>query len=412
MNSFEISNVWHPYARVPNEVPTHLVKSAKGVYLTLENNHKVIDGMSSWWSVIHGYSNPIINSAMKSQIDSMSHVMFGGLTHQGAIDVCKKLVNITPKGLNKVFLSDSGSVAVEVALKMAIQYWHNKNHNSKTHFVTPRGGYHGDTFGAMSVCDPVNGMHEIFSGVLPQHFFVKRPTKGNSEAALNDLESTLKVNHNSIAAMILEPIVQGAGGMNIYDKDYLVGVRKICSQYNILLIADEIATGFGRTGKLFGCEHANISPDILCLGKALTGGYMSMAATLTNDDVAQNVGVLMHGPTFMGNPLACSAANASIEVLLNSKWESNIKRIEQILSNELMPLQSIKSVKEVRIIGAIGVVEMRNNINIKDTQDKLIDMGVWLRPYGKLLYTMPPFVTKDDELYKITSAMKTVVSNL
>ncbi|MDP6103102.1 MAG: adenosylmethionine--8-amino-7-oxononanoate transaminase [Gammaproteobacteria bacterium] len=412
MNSFEISNVWHPYARVPNEVPTHLVKSAKGVYLTLENNHKVIDGMSSWWSVIHGYSNPIINSAMKSQIDSMSHVMFGGLTHQGAIDVCKKLVNITPKGLNKVFLSDSGSVAVEVALKIAIQYWHNKNHNSKTRFVTPRGGYHGDTFGAMSVCDPVNGMHEIFSGVLPQHFFVKRPTKGNSEAALNDLESTLKVNHNSIAAMILEPIVQGAGGMNIYDKDYLVGVRKICSQYNILLIVDEIATGFGRTGKLFGCEHANISPDILCLGKALTGGYMSMAATLTNDDVAQNVGVLMHGPTFMGNPLACSAANASIEVLLNSKWESNIKRIEQILSNELMPLQSIKSVKEVRIIGAIGVVEMKNNINMKDAQDKLIDMGVWLRPYGKLLYTMPPFVTKDDELYKITSAMKTVVSNL
>ena len=255
-------------------------------------------------------------------------------------------------------------------------------------------------------------MHEIFSGVLPQHFFVKRPTKGNSEAALNDLESTLKVNHNSIAAMILEPIVQGAGGMNIYDKDYLVGVRKICSQYNILLIVDEIATGFGRTGKLFGCEHANISPDILCLGKALTGGYMSMAATLTNDDVAQNVGVLMHGPTFMGNPLACSAANASIEVLLNSKWESNIKRIEQILSNELMPLQSIKSVKEVRIIGAIGVVEMKNNINMKDAQDKLIDMGVWLRPYGKLLYTMPPFVTKDDELYKITSAMKTVVSNL
>jgi adenosylmethionine-8-amino-7-oxononanoate aminotransferase len=409
MNSFEINNVWHPYARVPNEVSTHQVKSAKGVYLTLDKDYKVIDGMSSWWAVIHGYSNSIINSAMKSQIDLMSHVMFGGLTHQGAIELCKKLVNITPEGLNKVFLADSGSVSVEVALKMAIQFWYNKGKKSKTLFVTPRGGYHGDTFGAMSVCDPVNGMHGLFSGILPQHFFVTKPTTGNSKVALIDLEDSLKNNHNSIAAMILEPIIQGAGGMNIYDSDYLVGARKLCDQYDVLLIVDEIATGFGRTGKLFGCEHAKITPDILCLGKALTGGYMSMAATLTTDDIAKDVGVIMHGPTFMGNPLACAAANASIDLLLNSNWESNIQRIKTILFNELMPLKSLDTVHDVRVIGAIGVVEMRNNIDMEETQNRLIDFGVWLRPYGKLLYTMPPFVITDDELYKITNAIKNVV---
>ena len=410
MNNIEKSCVWHPYAKIPNDIHTYLVKSAKGVYLTLENNNKVIDGMSSWWSVIHGYNNKTINSAIKSQIDSMSHVMFGGLTHKGAIDICQKLINITPKGLEKVFLADSGSVSVEVALKMALQYWYNKGQKNKKHFITPLGGYHGDTFGAMSVCDPENGMHHIFSGTLPKHFFVKRPSIGNTKAALSDLKSTLTNNNNSIAAMILEPIVQGAGGMNIYDSDYLTGARELCNQHNVLLIVDEIATGFGRTGKLFGCEHANVSPDILCLGKALTGGYLSMAATLTNEDVAKNVGVLMHGPTFMGNPLACAAANASIDLLMNSDWKANVNRIEKILYSELTPLINLESVNDVRIIGAIGVLELTNNINMEETQSRLIDMGVWLRPYGKLLYTMPPFVTTDEELYKITGAMKEVVS--
>jgi adenosylmethionine-8-amino-7-oxononanoate aminotransferase len=412
MNTFDDSNVWHPYARIPNDVTTHLVESAEGVYLNLENQRQVIDGMSSWWSVIHGYNHPTINLALKEQIDNMSHVMFGGLTHRGAIDLCHKLISITPKGLSKVFLADSGSVAVEVSLKMALQYWYNKKQYDKTRFLTPLGGYHGDTFGAMSVCDPENGMHHLFSAVLPQHFFVTRPTKGNSKVAINDLRETLENNHECIAAMILEPIVQGAGGLNIYEYDYLVAARGLCDEYNVLLIVDEIATGFGRTGKLFGCEHANISPDILCLGKALTGGYMSMAATLANDDVAKYVGMLMHGPTFMGNPLACAAANASIDLLLSSEWKMNINRIEKILNSELLPLNSSESVKNVRVIGAIGVVELISNINMERTQNRLIELGVWLRPYGKLLYTMPPFVINDDELFKITNAIKTVVSEI
>ncbi len=412
MNSIDNECVWHPYAKIPNEVQTHTVKSAYGVYLTLDSDKKIIDGMSSWWSVIHGYSNPTINSAIKRQVDKMSHIMFGGLTHHGAVELCEKLIAITPEGLNKVFLADSGSVSVEVALKMALQYWYNKGQKRKNHFITPLGGYHGDTFGAMSVCDPDNGMHHIFSGILPKHFFVKKPTIGNTKDALVDLRSTLKNHHNEIAAMILEPIVQGAGGMNIYESEYLVGASELCKQYNILMIVDEIATGFGRTGKLFGCNHGDISPDILCLGKALTGGYMSMAATLTNGDIAEGVGVLMHGPTFMGNALACSAANASIDLLLNSDWEENIRRIEKILLTELTQLKSDKSVRDVRVIGAIGVVELYDNIRMEETQNRLIEMGVWLRPYGKLLYTMPPFITSNKELYKITDAIKTVVREL
>ncbi|MFP6775162.1 MAG: adenosylmethionine--8-amino-7-oxononanoate transaminase [PS1 clade bacterium] len=412
MNSIDNECVWHPYARIPNEVQTHTVMSANGVYLTLDSDKKIIDGMSSWWSVIHGYSNPTINSAIKRQVDKMSHIMFGGLTHHGAVELCEKLIAITPEGLNKVFLADSGSVSVEVALKMALQYWHNKGQKRKNHFITPLGGYHGDTFGAMSVCDPDNGMHHIFSGILPKHFFVKKPTIGNTKDALVDLRSTLINHHNEIAAMILEPIVQGAGGMNIYESEYLVGASELCKQYNILMIVDEIATGFGRTGKLFGCNHGDISPDILCLGKALTGGYMSMAATLTNGDIAEGVGVLMHGPTFMGNALACSAANASIDLLLNSDWEENIRRIEKILLTELTQLKSDKSVRDVRVIGAIGVVELYDNIRMEETQNRLIEMGVWLRPYGKLLYTMPPFITSNKELYKITDAIKTVVHEL
>jgi adenosylmethionine-8-amino-7-oxononanoate aminotransferase len=405
-------NVWHPYAKIPSAVPTHLVESAEFVYLNLEGGRRVIDGMSSWWSVIHGYNHPVLNRAMKDQIDRVSHVMFGGLTHQGAIDLCQKLIDITPKGLDKVFLADSGSVSVEVSLKMALQYWYNKEQKAKTHFVTPRGGYHGDTFGAMSVCDPDNGMHHLFQGVLPQHFFVTKPTIGNTKEALLDLETTLKDNHQTIAALILEPIVQGAGGMNIYESEYLSGARRLCDQYDVLMIVDEIATGFGRTGKLFACEHANISPDILCLGKAMTGGYMTMAATLTTEKVADTVGVLMHGPTFMGNPLSCAVANASIDLLLKDNWQEKIETIEVILKAELLPLIDEPTIADVRVMGAIGVLEFKESLDMQSVQEKLIAAGVWLRPYGKLLYTMPPFIITEAELTTITQAMCSVVRGI
>jgi adenosylmethionine-8-amino-7-oxononanoate aminotransferase len=402
------NNVWHPYAKIPSAVPTHLVESADGVYLNLEGGRRVIDGMSSWWSVIHGYTHPVLNQAMKEQIDRVSHVMFGGFTHQGAIDLTQKLIDITPEGLDKVFLVDSGSVSVEVSLKMALQYWYNKDQKAKTHFITPRGGYHGDTFGAMSVCDPENGMHHLFQGVLPQHFFVTKPTIGNTQEALSDLQSTLKDNHQTIAALILEPIVQGAGGMNIYESDYLSGARQLCDEYDVLMIVDEIATGFGRTGKLFACEHANISPDILCLGKAMTGGYMTMAAALTTEKVAKTVGVLMHGPTFMGNPLSCAVANASIDLLLKDNWQERIEATEAILKSELLPLIDESSIADVRVLGAIGVLEFNQPLDMQRTQDKLIAAGVWLRPFGKLLYTMPPFIITETELTTITQAMRSI----
>lgn len=406
------NNVWHPYAKVPSDVPTHLVESAESVYLNLEGGRRVIDGMSSWWSVIHGYNNPTLNQAMKEQIDRVSHVMFGGLTHQGAIDLTQKLIDITPVGLEKVFLADSGSVSVEVSLKMALQYWYDLGQKSKTHFVTPLGGYHGDTFGAMSVCDPENGMHHLFQGVLPKHFFVTRPTMGNTDEALANLETTLRDNHQAIAALILEPVVQGAGGMNIYESGYLSGARDLCDQYDVLMIVDEIATGFGRTGKLFACEHADISPDILCLGKALTGGYMTMAATLATEKVADTVGVLMHGPTFMGNPLSCAVANASIDLLLSDDWQGKINTIEATLKSELLPLKEEPSIADVRILGAIGVLEFNEPLDMQIVQDKLITSGVWLRPYGKLLYTMPPFIVTECELKTITRAMCAIAKGL
>jgi len=403
--NFDNQHVWHPYAKIPNDVPTYLVESADGVYLNLNDNRRVIDGMSSWWSVIHGHNNPALNQSMKDQIDRVSHVMFGGLTNQPAIEICKKLIEITPTNLDKVFLADSGSVSVEVSLKMALQYWYNKGLRDKTRFVTPRGGYHGDTFGAMAVCDPENGMHHLFSDVLPQHFFANRPTIGNTSEALLDLEKILKKNHQRIAAMILEPIVQGAGGMNIYEPEYLKGAKKLCDNYNVLLIVDEIATGFGRTGKLFGCEHADVSPDILCLGKSLTGGYMTMSAALTTAEVAETVGVLMHGPTFMGSPLSSSVANASIDLLLSSDWQTKVIEIEKILKKELLPLKSKETISDVRVIGAIGIIEFKQLLDMRSTQERLIGEGVWLRPYGKLLYTMPPFIISEDELKRITQAM-------
>ena len=409
--NIEENHIWHPYANIPNKVPTYHVESAEGVYLNFKNGARIIDGMSSWWCMIHGYNHVYINDAIKSQIDKVSHLMFGGLTHQPAIDLCEKLINLTPKGLDRVFFADSGSVSVEVSLKMAIQFWQNKGQKEKSYFVTPRGGYHGDTFGAMGVCDPNKGMHHLFSEVLPKHYFVNQPKLNKTQDALSDLEARLCKSHQSIAAMILEPIIQGAGGMNIYEADYLKGARELCDKYNILMIVDEIATGFGRTGELFGCNHANVEPDIMCIGKALTGGYMTMAAAITNQEVSKTVGVLMHGPTFMANPLACSAASASIDLLLKGNWKKRVTEIETILRDQLVPFKSHQSIFDVRVLGAIGVIEFNEVLDMKKTQEKLIDSGVWLRPYGKLLYTMPPFIISDQELLKITSAMSEVVLN-
>ena len=412
MDTFDQNHIWHPYAKIPNPIKAHKVLSAEGVYLNLEGDKRVIDGMSSWWSAIHGYNHPTLNQALTTQLSKMSHVMFGGLTHDPAIELAKTLVDITPENLSKVFFTDSGSVAVEAALKMALQYWHNKSQAEKHKFITIRGGYHGDTFGAMSVCDPDNGMHHLFSGVLPQHFFAKSPSTVSMDEALADLESTLKAHSKHIAAMILEPVVQGAGGMRIYNPQYLTKAKALCQQYQVLFILDEIATGFGRTGELFALEYVDVEPDILCLGKALTGGYMTLAATLTTDEISQGVGTLMHGPTFMANPLACSVANASIELLLNSPWQDNIADIETILSSELSSLRAHNKVADVRILGAIGVVELNQEMDMEKVQNLLIEKGVWLRPYGKLLYTMPPFIINKQELLLITKAIKAVIEEL
>ena len=405
MNQFDQNNLWHPYAKIPNTISSYHVISAEGVYLNLDNGKKVIDGMSSWWSVIHGYNNQRLNEAIKTQLDQMSHVMFGGLTHEPAIKLGQKLIEITPDELTKVFFADSGSISVEVALKMALQYWYQKGEKNKTKFVTPFGGYHGDTFGAMSVCDPDNGMHSMFSGVLPKHFFAEKPNLNNTDEALDDLKAIIQKHHHEIAALILEPIVQGAGGMNFYSPEYLSGANQLCKEFNILLIFDEIATGFGRTGKLFALEHAKVVPDILCVGKALTGGYMTLAATITNDEVSNKVGTLMHGPTFMANPLACAVSLESINLLLESDWESSIDMIERELKNGLLPLKEKDSVEDVRVLGAIGVVEMKESIDVEKTQLALIDNGVWLRPFGKLIYAMPPFVSSRSDIHKIISAI-------
>ncbi|HIB97086.1 MAG TPA: adenosylmethionine--8-amino-7-oxononanoate transaminase [Candidatus Thioglobus sp.] len=412
MSTFDQTHIWHPYAKVPNPASTYKVLSADGVYLNLDNDKRVVDGMSSWWSAIHGYNHPTLNKAVTTQLDRMSHVMFGGLTHEPAITLAQTLVELTPDNLTKVFFTDSGSVAVEVALKIALQYWHNKGQSDKHKFITIRGGYHGDTFGAMSVCDPDNGMHHLFSGVLPKHYFVKSPSMVAMDEALLDLEETLKAHSSNIAAMILEPVVQGAGGMRIYNPQYLIKAKTLCQQHQVLFILDEIATGFGRTGELFALEYVDVEPDILCLGKALTGGYMTLAATLTSDEISNTVGTLMHGPTFMANPLACSVANASIDLLLNSPWQDNIANIEAILNSELSSLRTEGNVADVRILGAIGVVELTHDIDIEKAQQLLIEQGVWLRPYGKLLYTMPPFIISKQELLSITTAIKMVIKQL
>ena len=415
----DTNHIWHPYSAMHSGMPVYPVVSANGVRLTLADGRELIDGMASWWCVIHGYNHPEMNRAIKAQLEQMAHVMFGGLTHPAAVELASKLVEITPEPLQTVFFSDSGSVAVEVALKMAIQYWHAKGQKARQHFLTVRSGYHGDTFGAMSVCDPVTGMHSLFSQVLSKQFFVEAPCCRFGEACQDEdiapMAHMLEQHQHEIAAVIIEPIVQGAGGMRFYSAEYLARLRKLCDHYDVLLILDEIATGFGRTGKLFACEHAAIAPDIMCVGKALTGGYMTLAATLTTEDVSNSIshgepGVFMHGPTFMANPLACTAALTSLRLLEASDWQQNIQRIETGLAQGLAACRAFAQVHEVRVLGAIGVVELTQPVDMKAITAKFVEAGVWVRPFGNLVYLMPPFVIDDSDLQRLTAAVTSILS--
>ena len=413
---FDRRHIWHPYASMHDTAPVYPVASARGVRLTLADGKELIDGMASWWSVIHGYNHPALNRAARRQLKRMAHVMFGGLTHEPAIRLARRLAELAPGDIDRVFFSDSGSVAVEVAIKMALQYWRAQGVRGRTRLLTIRGGYYGDTFQAMSVCDPVTGMHHLFSGVVPEQLFADTPRVRFGESwdssDMDSLKHLAARHRNEIAAVILEPIVQGAGGMRFYHPDYLKGARELCDRHDFLLIADEIATGFGRSGELFACEHAGVVPDIMCVGKALTGGYMSLAATLARGHVAETIsagpgaaGVLMHGPTFMANPLACAVAAASIDLLVESPWKKRVTRVERELRKGLAPCRELPGVADVRVLGAIGVVEMRRAVDVARTQRRLVERGVWARPFGKLIYLMPAYVMSVADLRRVCAAV-------
>jgi adenosylmethionine-8-amino-7-oxononanoate aminotransferase len=413
--------VWHPYAPMPASMPSVPVVAARGARLVLADGRELVDGMSSWWAAIHGYRHPVLDEAVRAQLADMSHVMFGGITHGPAVELAELLVGIAPPGLAHVFFSDSGSVSVEVAVKMAIQYWLGRGRPSRHRMLTVRNGYHGDTFMAMSVCDPVTGMHQMFSSVLAPQLFAPAPTPTFGEpfddSHVAELAALLDAHDDEIAAVILEPVVQGAGGMRFYAPEYLAAVRSLCNEHDVLLIADEIATGFGRSGELFGCNHAGVSPDIMCVGKAMTGGYLSMAATLCTTEVADGVvragsGALNHGPTFMGNPIAAAVSVASIRLLLDQPWQQNVRRIEARLRDGLAPARAVEQVADVRVLGAIGVIETREPLPMPAMQEVAMRHGVWLRPFGRLIYTMPPYVSTDDDIARVCAAMVDTVTGV
>lgn len=414
---FDRRHIWHPYTSVIAPLPVYPVARTEGVYIELSDGRRLVDGMSSWWCAQHGYNHPELVAAARKQLDTMPHIMFGGITHEPAVRLCRSLNTMLPENLDCIFLADSGSVAVEVSLKMALQYWHARG-ETRSKFLTVKRGYHGDTFGAMSVCDPVNSMHNLYRRFLPEHIFVPAPqSRFDGEWQSRDIaafQTALSQHRNDIAAVILEPIVQGAGGMRVYHPEYLRQVRALCDEYGILLILDEIATGFGRTGKLFACEYAAIQPDIMCIGKALTGGMMTLSAAAATRHVAETVcggeaGVFMHGPTFMGNPLACAVAEANMQILKRNEWQGQVAAIEAHFQTALTPLAVHENVADVRIIGAVGVVETRRPVNMAAMQQFFVEQGVWIRPFGKLVYLMPPYIIRPHELQRLTDAVSAAV---
>ncbi len=408
-------HVWHPYAPMPAVVAPLVVASAQGVRLRLDDGRELVDGMSSWWAAIHGYRHPVLDAAVRDQLGVMSHVMFGGLTHGPAVELARLLVDVTPAGMEHVFLADSGSVSVEVAIKMCLQYQRSRGRPEKHRLMTWRGGYHGDTFGAMSVCDPDGGMHSLWTDVLPRQLFASAPPRAFETAYVAELAELVETHADELAAVIVEPVVQGAGGMRFHDPRYLHVLRELCKANDVLLVFDEIATGFGRTGEMFAADHAGIAPDVMCVGKALTGGYLTMAATLCTNEVARGIsdgeaGVLMHGPTFMGNPLAAAVATASVGLLHERDWRREVRGIEAALTAGLAPARAMPGVVDVRVLGAIGVVQLDRDVDMGAATAAAVDAGVWLRPFRDLIYTMPPYVCTGDDVAAITAGVLAAVT--